>query len=490
MGKVCKGTRANWNAEMMTEALELIRKSHSPRYVEKPCGIPRTTLRNHIKTGDAKRKLGQRPLLNEEQEADLESIIIRMSRVGLPLTPRTVRRSVFRFCQEANIGHKFNNEKELAGFTWYKSFLKRHPNIAKRKPQMMNITRAQKLNPTIVQDHFSKLDTVLRELNLKHSPQFIYNLDEKGCRLTLHHAHKVLAEKGERRIHLLANEHAENVTLVACVNALGQAVPPMIIFKGLRKKDTYSDNLPPGSTVQMSAKGSMTRELFIVWLQHFAKFKPAGRVLVVIDGASCRLDISIVEEAEKLDVSLYCLPSNTTHELQPLDKAVFRSFEQYCDTELLNYWEATNVPCQTLKKDRFGIVFNKVWQQCMSISNIQNGFPATGIYPFDPSVIPENAFSPSLLTYKQQETEALIHFSGCFSWTNANKETDSTTPKIKILSFITVKQPNRYNASVPKKSPKKKSFAKQMKNPRRKAINYNAQLLKTGLFRKGTNPPI
>nr|XP_022911468.1 uncharacterized protein LOC111422502 [Onthophagus taurus] len=429
-----------------------------------------------------------------------------MSRVGLPLTPRTVRRSVFRFSQEANIGHKLNNEKELAGFTWYKSFLKRHPNIAKRKPQMMNIARAQKLNPTIVHD------------------------DEKGCRLTLHHAHKVLAEKGERRIHLLANEHAENVTVVACVNALGRAVPPMIIFKDLRKKDTYSDNLPPGSTVQISAKGNMIRELFIVWLQHFAKFKPARRVLLVIDGASCHLDISIVEEAEKFDVSLYCLPSNTTHELQPLDYAVFRSFEHYWDTELLNYWEATNVPCRTLKKDRFGIVFNKVWQQRMLISNIQNGFRATGIYPFNPSVIPENAFSRSLLTHKQQETEAepkksddeddipLIHFKqkggpistgksshqpspSCSSWTNANKETDSATPKIKILNVITVKQPNRDNAAVPKKSPKKKSFAdilktpdfstaKQTKNPRRKAVNYKAQLLKTDLFRKGTNPPI
>ncbi|XP_022903948.2 uncharacterized protein [Onthophagus taurus] len=214
----------------------------------------------------------------------------------------------------------------------------------------MSIARAQKLNPTIVQDQFSKLDTVLRELKLKHSPQFIYNLDEKGCRLTLHHAHKILAEKGEGRIHLLANEYGENVTVVACVYALGQAVPPMIIFKGLRKKDTYSDNFPPGSTVQISAKGSMTRELFIVGLQHFAKFKPAGRVLLVIDGTSCHLDISIVEEAEKLDVSLYCLPSNTTHELQPLDRAVFRSFEHYWDNELLNYWEATNVPCLTSKE--------------------------------------------------------------------------------------------------------------------------------------------
>ncbi|KAJ8945036.1 hypothetical protein NQ318_019031 [Aromia moschata] len=402
----------------------------SQLYVEKHCGIPRTTLRNHIKSGNEKRILGRKPLLSEEQERELESRIIKMSRVGLPLTPRTVRRSVFRFCQESNIPHRFNNEKALAGFTWYKSFLKRHPNITKRKPQMMNVARAQKLNPAIVQDHFSKLGTVLSDLKLKNSPQYIYNLDEKGCRLTLHHAHKVLAERGERRVHLLANEHAENVTVVACINALGQAVPPMIIFKGIRKKDTYSDNLPPGSIVEMSAKGSMTRELFIRWLQHFANFKPVGRVLLVIDGASCHLDVSIVQEAEKWDVSLYCLPSNTTHELQPLDKAVFRSFEHYWDTELLNYWETTNVPCRTLKKERFGVVFAKVWQQCMSISNIQNGFRSTGIYPFDPQVIPENAFGPSTLTHKQQPIES----------TNSDAEDN-----IPLINFKQKSEPNFFN---------------------------------------------
>ena len=40
------------------------------------------------------------------------------------------------------------------------------------------------------------------------------------------------------------------------------------------------------------------------------------------------------------DVVLFCLPSNTTHELQPMDKSVFRSFEHYWDTEVLKFWRA------------------------------------------------------------------------------------------------------------------------------------------------------
>ena len=67
-------------------------------------------------------------------------------------------------------------------------------------------------------------------------PSKIFNVGEKRCRLTLHHQQNVLAEKGSKRVHMVASEHAENVTIVACVNAVGWSIPPMIIFKGKRGK--------------------------------------------------------------------------------------------------------------------------------------------------------------------------------------------------------------------------------------------------------------
>lgn len=87
-------------------------------------------------------------------------------------------------------------------------------------------------------------------------------MDEKGCRLTIRHQQDILAEKGVKRVHIIANEHAEKVTIVECVNAIGQAVPPMIIYKCKNKKATYEDNLLPGSIVTMSKKGSMTVKVF------------------------------------------------------------------------------------------------------------------------------------------------------------------------------------------------------------------------------------
>ncbi|XP_018300373.1 uncharacterized protein [Mycetomoellerius zeteki] len=114
-------------------------------------------------------------------------------------------------------------------------------------------------------------------------------------------------------------------------------IPPMIIFKGKREKPEFADNLLPGSTISMAPKGFMTTELFIKFLNHFASFKPAGKILLVFDGAASHLDYTIVEAADKHDIVLYCLSSNTTHELQPLDKSVYRSFEHHWNQEFLKY---------------------------------------------------------------------------------------------------------------------------------------------------------
>jgi len=79
-------------------------------------------------------------------------------------------------------------------------------------------------------------------------------MDEKGCQLSLHHQQKVLVQKGSKRVHLVAPEHGENVTIVACGSATGNVTPPMVIFKGKRRKTELADDLPPGSSVEMTAE--------------------------------------------------------------------------------------------------------------------------------------------------------------------------------------------------------------------------------------------
>lgn len=48
-------------------------------------------------------------------------------------------------------------------------------------------------------------------------------MDEKSCRITVHKQNVVFAEKAYPRINLVAPEHAENITIAMCVNAVGNA---------------------------------------------------------------------------------------------------------------------------------------------------------------------------------------------------------------------------------------------------------------------------
>ncbi|CAG4937489.1 unnamed protein product [Parnassius apollo] len=256
----------------------------------------------------------------------------------------------------------------MIGRDWLRGFLRRHPNISKRKAQNLNPARAQMLNKAVVSDYFAKLKDLMKKYELMKKPERIYNSDEKGCQLNLHKTPQVLAERGTKRVHIVAAEHGESVTVVSCGNALGHAIPPMILFKGKKMKGEWLDSLPTGAVAQMTPKGSMTTDAFVNWIHHFSKFKLPGNVLLIFDGAKCHLDYSIVETAEKYEIKLFCLPSNTTHELQPMDKSVFRSFEYYWDEEILRYWSLHED--RKITKQRFGIIFSKVWDKAATPANI------------------------------------------------------------------------------------------------------------------------
>ena len=396
------GKYYNWSKENLEKALTMIKsKKISISGASKRFGIPRRTIGGYVKSGDGSmKKNGRPPVLTQDQELDLVSRVVRLANVGFPLTSKVLRKCVYIFCAKNNIKQRFNDIKGCAGRNWLKGFLKRHPDIARRKAQHLNEARAQKLNKFIVGDYFKTLRDVMMKLDIVNKPERIYNVDEKGCRLSLHRQPYVLAKTGSRRVHYRGKEHGENVTIVSCGNALGNTIPPMVLFKGKRMKQEWADNLPAGSVVEMTPKGSMTSQTFVRWLHHFGRYKSAGECLLIVDGAKCHLDYSIVEAGESVGVTLLCLPSNTTHELQPMDKSVFGPFEKFWDDELMNFWSTHKD--REFNKQRFGYVFTPVWDKAATPKNVKAGFEACGIFPFNPNKIPEEAFAPSLTTEIQR----------------------------------------------------------------------------------------
>lgn len=143
----------------------------------------------------------------------------------------------------------------------------------------------------------------------------------------------------------------------------------------------------------MSEKSAyVNTTIFFNWLKmHFVPRKPAGKVVLILDDHSSRCNsIEMLEFAQSEGILLICLPSHTTHYLQPLDRAVFKSVKK-------NFFDAAskwlkNHPDRKLKRLQFGELLNETWNKSATPTNAISGFRATGIYPFNPDAIPDYAF--------------------------------------------------------------------------------------------------
>ncbi|KAL0879665.1 hypothetical protein ABMA27_003380 [Loxostege sticticalis] len=63
--------------------------------------------------------MGRKPIfLTEDQENNLCGRIKRFAKIGLPLTPKFIRKQAFLFCEKFDLKHTFNSTKRIAGAEW------------------------------------------------------------------------------------------------------------------------------------------------------------------------------------------------------------------------------------------------------------------------------------------------------------------------------------------------------------------------------------
>ena len=218
-------------------------------------------------------------------------------------------------------------------------------------------------------------------------------MDENGLPLN-NRPPKILAEKGKKQVLSLSSvERGENVTVVACCNASGSYIPPLIIFKGKRQKPEMQTNLPNGSLVCMSQIGYTNEDIFLKSLEHFQRHRVPGRVLLILDVHCSHSILPALEYCHSHKIEITALPLHTTHVLQPLDRTVFKSLKTNYHQES-TMWLHKNPGC-SITKIQLCSLFIQAWKRTASVGLAVNGFLCTGIYPFRPEAIEDFRFSPS-----------------------------------------------------------------------------------------------
>ncbi|KAL3277342.1 hypothetical protein HHI36_012693 [Cryptolaemus montrouzieri] len=94
------GPRKQWSQIQLENALEAINEGQSQRAASKEFKVPRRTLKRYLNNGLSEKRLGRPSILSVQQERDFVQRIKRYCEVGLPLTPKLVRRQMFKYCQK------------------------------------------------------------------------------------------------------------------------------------------------------------------------------------------------------------------------------------------------------------------------------------------------------------------------------------------------------------------------------------------------------
>lgn len=405
-----KGTssRGEWSEVALNNAVKAIEQNEmGVNAAAKAFGIPPTTLKRRLKSNYfSKGSMGKPSLLGRENEKKIVAHIKKLQSRGFTPTRDSVRSMAYNLAETLNLKHNFNSETKQAGYDWLTSFLARNSELSIRQSEGVSIARAKGLNKKVVANYFKLLGDVLKDNGLFDKPGHVFNMDETGLQLN-NKPGKVIAIKGSKNVtSVTSGEKGETISVLACVSGEGTFLPPVSIMKGKNLKQEFCDGMPPGAEVKMSQKsGYVNAELFFDWLRnHFTPRKPAGKVLLLLDGHTSHTScIEMLEFAEQNDIVLMSIPPHTSHWLQPLDRAFFKSLKS-------NYYSAcntymTNNPSRKITRLQFGTLLSSAWGKSANVDNGISGFKTCGIIPFELNAIPDYAFLSETNDSTQVQTE-------------------------------------------------------------------------------------
>ncbi len=172
------------------------------------------------------------------------------------------KNEVFSIVQRSLI-KKGRSLEHFNGEGWWNRFTQRHPKLSLRTSDRVRANAVTKQN---MSNYFTLLEETLKKHKLFDKPSRIFNMDETGMPLA-HKQPKRVAVKGMRKVHGSATGDKTQITVVACSNAAGYTIPPMVIFKGQKFNHEWSTGEVPGTLYGMSDSGWIDQELFSLWFE-------------------------------------------------------------------------------------------------------------------------------------------------------------------------------------------------------------------------------
>lgn len=309
--------------------------------------------------------------------------VLKCSKLCFALTRKQVKELAYTFAKKNGISYPPTwDKKSAAGKDWFTAFMRRHPNLSIRTSGHISLNRAKSFCKKNVDAFFQNLISVIGEFDAKD----IWNADETGFPTVPTKDLKVVAEKGAKHVGKMSSqERGTNVTMVLAVNAVGDQIPPFLIFPRKIMRAHYMNGATHGAVGVSNDSGWMTNEFFVEYMKHFIKHTNASKAspkLLLLDNHSTHITIEVIDLAIEHGITMVSFPPHTSHRLQPLDVSVFGPVKSYYD-DTVETW-MTNHGGQLFEIHHVAALIDESLEKRATKTNIKSGFEKSGIFPLKP----------------------------------------------------------------------------------------------------------
>ncbi|XP_071055155.1 inner centromere protein A-like [Onthophagus taurus] len=164
--------------------------------------------------------------------------------------------------------------------------------------------------------------------------------------------------------------------------------PPCIVFPYIRPPRAVVNSMPQEWCLGRSETGWMKGDIFFEyitnefhnWVVENNIKKP---VLLLVDGHKSHMSLILNKMCEQMEITLYALPPNTTHILQPADVSVFAPVKTYWKSTVREFLSKPENFNSAVTKTSFCKLLSDALKHPNIPNNIKNGFKRCGLYPFD-----------------------------------------------------------------------------------------------------------
>ena len=372
--------------------------------------------------------IGRPPTLPSSLEQKVVDTAQKAAAMGFGLSRRQLLAKTGKMVKSLKLKTPFKNG--IPGKEWFQGLKGRHPGITMKRPQKLSVTRAKSMNKQITDEYFDLLKQNLNELKVE--PSQIWNCDETNMQLE-HNPKSVVGRKGSKVPGRVASSK-ESVSILGCGNAMGEIMSPMIIVKEKTRclLSWKTEDAPKNAKWAYQSKSYMDQALGVEWFQSvfLKECGPKRPQLLIVDSHCSHEPLELLELAQKERITMLSLPSHCTHYLQPWDRSMFAPLKNKYNTLCSEYMSeniAHNITHQTWPG-----IFCEAWTSAISPVNMVSGFAATGIHPFNPNVIPPQAYISAPMLSESVGTQ-----NGDQSSTRSVPVVENTPETAQLLKNIT-----------------------------------------------------